>query len=162
MSSHQIASQFSEFEDWGTIARVQHPSGADVVLADVSKWQVVVFDLTDPDPLKHLSPVYSLLNVVPGTNNANAAKPGAPTVWQAAVKLDGYWQKGGSGYTFLHFLCNASTNVRANDGFGKSVPPFRPKGGRSYLAEYLFVTTSGILFLRHYVGIESVLSSKVV
>lgn len=132
-----------ELEDWGTIARIEAPDGTAVLKAHVTKWQLVVFDL------QQQMPVYSLKAVLTASNNTNAAKPSAPEVVGTALRTDGYWKKGGAGYTFLHFLCRTTTNVRANDGMLVHAPPFRPVGGRVYLAEYLLEGVWGIIQLTH-------------
>lgn len=160
----ELASVFDEGEDWGTAARINHPSGAALVIADVAKWQVQVFDLGDHDSVSYLKPVYRLTGVNPAVNNTNAALPGAPLVISNTLLLDGYWTKGGAGRNFLHFISKADTNVVANDGWAKQVPPFSPRGGRQYLAEYGFqlVTSGRVIWLKHKVTVGAILSPKIV
>lgn len=152
-------STFDEMEDWGTVARLVAPNGTPFTIVDVSKWQVSVFDYTDPsNPIAALRPLYTLKNVVPTSNNLNQAKPSTPQVISSTLRTDGYWTKGGAGYNFLHFICKADTNVLTNDGTLKHVPPFRPRGGRAYVAEYMFQTTSGIFTLQNLIQVRPVLT----
>lgn len=163
MSLGTVTSKFFEGGDIGTVALLRGPNGTPLTIAQVTKWQLVVFDLSDLNELTRARPVYELLAVNPATENTNAAVPATPLVISDTLRLDGYWPKAApsTGYNFLHILRRLGNNVRTGDGMDAYIRPFNPKGGRLYRLEYSFLTLFGEMGLVHHAEAETVCSTKI-
>lgn len=145
-----ILSEVDEGEPFGTAARVLLPNGAAMQIADVSTWDLRVYDVTFTDSdLNRL--VYDQLAVDPTVDNTNPV-PGAPLYISDTLRKDGYWPKAGAspGYNVLHFATAAEWAAHRLD--------FKPIGGRTYLKLFTFELAGGwgVKILKHRLKVGSV------
>ncbi len=159
-----VSSTVAEGADIGTAILLRAPNGVALVKADVTKWQLRVYDLDELDEVLRARAVYALDAVNPATENTNGAVPGTPLVISDTVRLDGFWPLPAPsvGYNFLHFLRRLGNNVRVGDGMDAYVRPFNPKGGHTYRLEYAFVTTWGEMHARHDATMAPIGATRIV
>lgn len=158
--NHTVYTTVDELQDWGIVARIAGASGNVITIAQVVEWQAHVYDLSQRDPIRRLSPVWRIVDVDPSVNNTNQAQAGTPLVLSDTLRTTGHWKKGGDGFNWLHFISRATTNVKANDGMLAHVPPFIPVGGRTYKVEYRIQTTNeGVIALDMIAQVAPSLSS---
>ena len=126
-----------------TIGLLVDPLGDALQIADVTSWDVKVFEVgTFPgDERRSKRPIYSELAVNPGSANTNAGLPGTPLIISDTVRTDGFWDGPPPGYNFLHF-------IRPSDLSGFA-PPASLTGGRMYLVEYAFTTVWDLVVAEH-------------
>lgn len=102
-------------DNWNT-SRVVTQDRTAILRADISSWEVRVFDEDD------MSEVYSLL-AQPNTDTSEFK-------FFDTLQKDGHWGIDDKGYNFRHFIRQADVGASTLEG------------GKSYLFEYAFTTAS--------------------
>ena len=131
-----------EGEAWGTAALVTFDDGTALVQANIDV--IKAFVQEGDGTSRTARTLYEKLNI---EATDLLALPGSPEVISDLLRNDGYWSGEQPGYNFLHYLFQGSD-------FDAAVPPFKPKGGRTYLLTYeVMVNVAGPKYLQHVITV---------